>query len=65
MLYIDVTDRRGTRRSSRFHLSLPFIPHQCMDKDAFDLNPDDGQKSVWGEWYYGYLIAWKERSYQG
>jgi len=63
MLYIDVIDRRGTRRSSRFHLSLPFIPHQCMDKDAFDLNPDDGQKSIWGEFYYGYLLAWKERSF--
>ena len=61
--YIDCIDRRGTRRSSRFHLSLPFIPHQCLDKDAFDLNPDDGQQSVWCEWYYGYLLAWKERSF--
>jgi hypothetical protein len=62
MAYIDCYDRRRTRRPSRIHISLPFIPHQCRDGDCFDIMPEDGQKAVWCEWYYGHLIVWKERS---
>lgn len=62
MAYIDCVDRRGTRRSSRIHLSLPFVPHQCRDGDCFDVIPEDGQKVIWAEWYYGHLLVWKERS---
>lgn len=63
MAYIDCFDRRKTRRSSRIHISLPFIPHQCRDADCFDLMPEDGQKVTWIEWYYGQYIVWKERSF--
>jgi hypothetical protein len=63
MAYIDCIDRRGFRRSSRFHLSIPFAPHQCRDADAIDILPEDGQRAQWIEWYYGYYIAFKDRSY--
>ena len=63
MAYIDCFDRRGTRRSSRIHISLPFIPHQCRDADCFDVMPEDGQRTIWCEWYYGHLLVWKERSF--
>ena len=62
MAYIDCIDRRGTRRSSRIHLSIPFVPHQCDDYDCFDIQPEDGQRVIWCEGYMGYLIVWKERS---
>jgi hypothetical protein len=62
MAYIDCIDRRGTRRSSRIHLSRPFIPHQVDDGECFDVQPEDGQRVVWCEAYYGHLIVWKERS---
>lgn len=62
MAFIDCIDRRGTRRSSRIHLSVPFVPHQVKDEECFDLVPEDGQKAIWVEWYYGTYMVWKERS---
>jgi hypothetical protein len=63
MAYADIVDRDGRYRPGRVQLSLPFRPHQCSDADVFDVLPEDGQRVMGFEWYYGVYYCWKEKSF--
>jgi len=63
MAYFNFTDRNNRVRHSRCQLSMPFAPHQCMDKDVFDILPDDGQEMRGIKSYMGHLIVLKDKSY--
>jgi hypothetical protein len=63
MGYADIIDRDGRHRPGRVQLSMPFRPHQCSDDDVFDVQPEDGQRIMGFEWYYGVYYCFKEKSF--